>query len=288
MVALGLCVVDELLVVEDDRLRAERTRYHERVVGPGGMASTALAQAARLGCRARLLSAVGDDLEGRGLLRSLRSLGVDTRSVVRDPHFSTSVAHVLVNRKSGARRFIVRDRRALERAAPDFDLAPIRRGSVLLIDGHFRVQALGAARRAQELGVPVVADFADTRPAYLRLLRHVDHPVVPWAFTRAWGKGGPVASLRALAEICPGTPVVTLGRKGSVAWIDGAAVRIPARRVRVKDTTGAGDVFHGGFAAGLALGLTPRAALDLATRAAGQACTALGGTGSLVGVEALD
>jgi sulfofructose kinase len=207
--------------------------------------------------------------------------------VLRDDRHPTTVAHVLVDRRTGARRFIVRDRRALEGAAPDFDLAGVRGAAVLLIDGHFPQQALRAARRAREVGVPVVADFADTRPAFMRLLPFVDHPVVPQGFVHAWGKGGPVASLGALAAICPGTPVVTLGARGAVAWIDGRAVRIPARRVHVRDTTGAGDVFHGAFAAGLARGMAPLAALHLATRAGAHACTALGGTGALLGQEAL-
>jgi sulfofructose kinase len=251
------------------------------------MATTAAAQAARLGCRSHLLSLVGDDPEGRVLVASLRRLGVGTRRLQRSPQLPTTVAHVLVDRRSGDRRFIVADRRAIERAAPAFDLTPIRPGAVLLVDGHFSANALRAAKRARDLGVPVVGDFADARPANLRVLRHVDHPIVPRSFVRAWGRGSSRDTLRALGRVCPGTPVVTEGAAGALALIGGRVVRIPPHRVRVRDTTGAGDAFHGAFAAALAHGANPREALQAASRAAAAVCTALGGTAGLIGPEKL-
>ena len=192
------------------------------------------------------------------------------------------MAHVLVDRRTGDRRFVVADRRRVEREAPAFDLSPIRRGSVLLVDGHFPRSAMAAARRARGLGIPIVADLADTRPAFRRLLPLVDHPIVPLSFVDAWARGGVRETLRALAAVCPGTPVVTEGARGARAWIGGRAVRIPPRRVRVRDTTGAGDAFHGAFAAALARGGDVRGALDWASRAAAAACRELGGTGALL------
>ncbi|MGH0036753.1 MAG: carbohydrate kinase family protein [Myxococcota bacterium] len=282
VVGLGLCVLDQLWVVDDDRLRARRTRWTEHARGPGGMVATALAQAARLGCPAHLLSVVGDDAAGREVLAALRGHGVSTRRVVRDGRHPTSVASVLVDRRTRDRRFVVADRRAVERDAPELDLAPIRRGRVLLLDGHFGRSALAAARRARAEGVPVVGDFCDARPIHRRLLPFVDHPIVPEEFVAAWGAGGPRETLRDLAERFGGSPVVTLGARGALAWLDGRAHRIPARRVRVRDTTGAGDVFHGAFAAGLAHGWDPLSSLHLAARAAARACTGLGGTARLL------
>jgi sulfofructose kinase len=88
--------------------------------------------------------------------------------------------------------------------------------------------------------------------------------------------------LRELGEACRGQPVVTLGRRGGL-YLDGARVRrFRAHRARVVDTTGAGDVFHGAFAAGLAHGMGFADALDLGARAAALNCGALGGAGRLM------
>jgi sugar/nucleoside kinase (ribokinase family) len=281
VVGLGLCVVDHLYRVERLDLAAERTRYDVRRVASGGMVATALAQAARLGCPAHLLSVVGDDAEGRTLRRVLRAAGVRTRRLILCPDLPTTVAVVLVARRGGERRFLVPDRRGLERAAPELDLAPIGRGAILIVDGHFPRQALRAVQRARERGATVIADLCDTRPSHLALLPYVDHPVVPRGFAEAFAGPDPRDTLRQLARRFGGAPVVTLGRRGGVYLEGGRVRRYLAPRVRAVDTTGAGDVFHGAFAAGLAHGLEPARALEVAALAAARACTAFGGAARL-------
>ena len=281
VVALGLCVVDHLYVVDELAGTNERARYTERLVLPGGMASNALAQVARLGCRAELISLVGEDADGRYARRHLRAIGVSTRGLVLSDAFPTTIAVVMIRARDGERRFVTAHRAPFERRVPDFDLASIRRGRVLLIDGHFPAQALRAARRARSLGVPVVADFSDPRPDYLRLLPWVDYAVVPEAFVRKWSPGDPERALRRLQREFGGSPVVTLGARGGIYWHAGRVRRYRSPRVRVRDTTGAGDVFHGAFAAGLAHQLPLPEIVTRAALAGALACTALGATARL-------
>lgn len=275
-------MVDHLLLVTDEEHGAQRVRYHERAVAAGGMVATALAQAAALGCPSQIVSVVGDDAEGRFLARALRTAGVSTRKLLRDRACPTSVAVVLVSAKSGERRFLVPDRRALERRAPRFDLASIRRDVLLLVDGHYPAQALRAVRQARRVGAVVIGDFSDSRPGYHALLPYVDYPIVPAEFGRTWGGRTARQTLFALREAYGGLPVVTEGRRGALALVDGRPRRIAAPRVKVRDTTGAGDVFHGAFAGGLYHGLDTLMALRLAARAAATNCTALGGQARLM------
>ena len=75
---------------------------------------------------------------------------------------------------------------------------------------------------------------------------------------------------------------MTQGARGGIYW-DGVRIRrFRSHGVRVVDTTGAGDVFHGALAAGLYAGRSLPDALDLAARAASLACTALGGGSRLM------
>lgn len=276
VVGLGLCVMDHLYRVASLDPGADRLRYTQRLHSAGGMIGNALVQVARLGCDAHVLSVVGDDADGRRVRRALREAGVKARGLRLDPDRPSTVAVVLVHAETGARRFVVPDRRALERGVADFDLAALRPGRVLLVDGHFPAQARRAVRRARSLGIPVVADFSEPRPEFVRLLPWVDYPVVPLEFARRFAPGPPAETLRRLRGEYGGTPVVTLGARGGV-YLDGGRVRRwRARPVRVRDTTGAGDAFHGAFAAGLALGLGLRPALELAAHAGAVCCTAFG------------
>ena len=82
--------------------------------------------------------------------------------------------------------------------------------------------------------------------------------------------------------------VIKLGSRGS-RWIAGDQVdrdvAAPAPRVRAVDTTGAGDVFRGGFIYALVNGQPIAEALRTANAAAAVSCTRLGALG---GVPTLD
>lgn len=278
-------MVDHLYRVARLDAGDERTRYADRRVSTGGMVATALAQAALLGCHAELLSAVGDDEAGRFARGSLREAGVVTRRLLLTPEVPTTIAVVLVDHRTGERRFLVPDRRGVERRAPPFDLSPIRRGRVLLVDGHFPAQALPAVRLASERGVPVVGDFARPTSAVLRLLRHVDFPVVPEDFARRFTPARVGDTLLRLRDEFGARPVVTQGARGGL-YLDGGRIRrFRAPRVRVRDSTGAGDAFHGAFAAGLVQGLPLARNLARAARCGARCCTVLGGVSALLSLH---
>lgn len=282
VVGLGLCVVDHFYLVDGFATGAVRTRYTQRFEAPGGMIGNALRQVAALGCEAHALSGLGDDAPGRLVRRVLREAGVRTRGLVLSPRLETTVAVVLVDRRSGERRFVVPDRRGLEARAPAFDLSRIDARTILMLDGHFPVQALRAVRRARECGARVIADFHRPNAVARRLLPHVDHAIVSEEFVEAGGFGSSRETLRWLAARTRDRPVVTEGDRGG-AYLEGSRLRrYHARRARVVDTTGAGDAFHGGFTAGLCMGLEFAECLDLGARAAARNCTALGGAGRLM------
>lgn len=282
VVGLGLCVVDHVYLVGKPDPSGVRTRFTERLVAPGGMVGTAIAQAAQLGSDAHVLSVVGDDTDGRMIRKSLKAFGVKTQRLLLSRESETTVAVVLVAKRGGERSFIVPDRRKLEHGVPDFDLQPIRSGSVLMVDGHFAAQALRAVRRARQCGATVIGDFHRPSPAVRRLLPFIDFPIVPQEFVDHFAEGDPPRAIRELAERYGGNPIITLGANGGIYWEAGKIRRYRAQRVKVVDTTGAGDVFHGAFATALTRKATVRDAIALGVRAASLCCTALGGTGRLM------
>jgi sugar/nucleoside kinase (ribokinase family) len=156
---------------------------------------------------------------------------------VRSDAFPTTIAVVMIAARDGERRFLTAHRAPFERRVPRFDLAPIRPGRVLLIDGHFPAQALRAARRARELRVPVVADFSD--PPLIVYCRVVDH-AVPEACAAASIRGARVpAPESAIARITQSARWIYWHEAGaSLQFMRPRATRPVPRRV------------HGAFAAG--------------------------------------
>ena len=70
---------------------------------------------------------------------------------------------------------------------------------------------------------------------------------------------------------------VTRGERGVMLWVDGALRHVPAFSVEVVDTLGAGDVFHGAYALGLAEGMSAVEAARFASAAAAIKCGRHGG-----------
>jgi ribokinase len=85
------------------------------------------------------------------------------------------------------------------------------------------------------------------------------------------------AALTWWRTVCRAT-VIKLGRRGAVFVSDRAVLRAPARRVRVVDTTGAGDAFNGGYLAAMIRGAAPAACLRAGNDAGARAVMKAGGS----------
>ncbi|MCU0906097.1 MAG: PfkB family carbohydrate kinase [Rhodobacteraceae bacterium] len=90
-------------------------------------------------------------------------------------------------------------------------------------------------------------------------------------------------ALAVLGDACPGAVAVKLGPRGVLVWDRAArrAVLVPARPVTALDPTGAGDVFCGGFLAGLVETADPVQAAAFGAAAAARAVCHFGADGAL-------
>jgi sugar/nucleoside kinase (ribokinase family) len=212
-------------------------------VEPGGQVATALATCTRLGLRARYLGSVGTDATGKAQIASLQAENLDLH--VREVEgAATQVAVIVLEEGIGERTILWRRDPRLQYPVDELNRDLILSGRLLHLDGCDRAAALQAARWAREAGIPVMIDIDEMYDdSTHELLRFVDYLIASSDFA-----GDP----RELAERY-GCPVVgiTRGAGGTEFWNRGRWIKSPAFKVPVADTTGAGDVFHGGFIYGL-------------------------------------
>jgi ribokinase len=88
------------------------------------------------------------------------------------------------------------------------------------------------------------------------------------------------AAARRLQDMGAKRIALTLGARGALA-LDDECVFVPARKVEVVDTVGAGDAFCGALVTGLSEGFDFTEAVKFASAAAGLACTRIGAQASL-------
>ena len=272
---VGIACLDYLFVVP----RADsggQGPLRDYAVEGGGLVATALVAAARLGARAEVWTWVGDDEEGRAVIEGLRSEGVETSGVEVVAGERTPVSFVQVEEGSGERT--IYHRRGVDVRGERARLAGRELScDVLLVDAVWPEASRSAAAMARAAGIPVVGDFCPGE-GLRELADMVDALIVPKACAeRLSPEGSWEERLRMLADMGPSFAAVTAGEEGCYYLEGGEAAHRPAFRAEVVDTTGAGDVFHGAFAYGLAQAWPGAKCVEFASAVAALSCRALGG-----------
>jgi sulfofructose kinase len=274
VICLGIVVLDhvhEVEAVPAAPTKVTATGYRET---GGGIAATAAVAIAALGGEAAYWGRVGDDAAGSTLQAQLRRLGVDVTGLRRIAGAATPVAAAIVDRE-GERLLVVFPGRALDPDPSWLPLDEVAGAGAVMVDMRWREGAEALVAAARRHGVPSVLDAEIGEPAALAaLVPAVDHAVfserglAQYAGTVSNEDGLRRAHAHGARHVA-----VTLGAAGSL-WLgeDGALRRVPALPVAARDTTGAGDVFHGAFALALAEGRDVAAAARFASAAAALKC----------------
>ncbi|MCK5796223.1 MAG: carbohydrate kinase, partial [Deltaproteobacteria bacterium] len=160
---------------------------------------------------------------------------------------------------------------------------------ILIVDGYHTEVQIIAAERAREQGAIVVLNAAQIIEGMgeLMALSHILIASERYASEVA-PRGELEDSLIELSRMGPETVVVTLGAEGSIGLRGEKLVRQPPLRVDVVDTTGAGDVFVGGYCLGLVRGDPLERCIQLASAAAGLSVRDLGALGGLPSLEEIE
>ncbi len=227
----------------------------------GGMTATAMVAVARLGGRAEFWGAVGDGPMGRFLLDGLRRESVDISQVVRVSGSDGPVYLVCVDGTTGERMFY----RAMAVADPEEPFGDVERlteAGCLLVDGSCGQAAVRAARKARQLGVPVVGDVGTTQGAMEQLLPLNDYAIASQQCALGLGVGDDYqAACTMITDKGSDVAVITLGEKGSLLVGDGLQLRAGVYPAEFVGGTGAGDAFDAGYIAGLLAGEDPAGCL---------------------------
>lgn len=288
VIGLGQNAFDLVCEVDGLPAFASKARIHRAYQRPGGQVATAVLACARLGLRARYLGKVGDDPAADAALAPLAEAGVDVTHVQRVEGAPTQMAVILVDRKSGERTVLWHRDAALAPQAKDFEPGLIASARILHLDGSDPESGIWAAQLARRAGTAIVLDADAPMPGIERLLPLVDFPIVSREFAETYfGTRSIRAAVARLAAGGARLAAVTLGEWGVLAQVGERLLPSPAFRVEARDTTGAGDAFHGGFIWSLLAGHDAERALRTANAVAAMNCRASGAQGGLPDAAAL-
>lgn len=276
------------LVVRSPRMPApgETVMGKGLAFNPGGKGANQAVAAARLGGRCAFVGRVGDDAFGQQLLAGLRAEAIDCAHVLVTEDAPTGVAMIVVD-ATGENAIVVAGG-ANQCLAPD-DIFPCEdlfaAAAVVLLQLELPLPTVRAAIDvARRHRCKVILDPAPAQRPLDEALLRVDI-ICPNGLEAETitGQGQPNEERAAktmasdLIARGAGAAVVKLGGRGSVVVTsDGHFYTVPAYKVKVVDTTAAGDAFAGALAVAVARGDHIHQAAKFANAAGALACTRFG------------
>ena len=263
LVALGEALIDFISVEPADSLRdAHVFQKHQ-----GGSPANLCINLAKLGGRAVFIGKTGAGAFGTFIAAELRAAGVITDFMIRDSTVRSSI--IFVTKTAGTPDFeAFRD--GDFRLAPDeIDADAIRCARVVHASMWpiSREPSRSAVERAfaiaHEAGRIISVDpnysrriwpdYDEARVVLPRMLRRatIVKPSLDDAHRFFEDDVSPEVYVARYHEFGPRIVVFTLGREGILLSEAGKITAVPARKIAVKDATGAGDAFWAGFLAAL-------------------------------------
>lgn len=255
----------------------------------GGLTATALVAASRLGAQTVMLGRIGDDEIGDQIVQSLQVEGVDTSHIIRVTGAKSYFSIVHVDAETAERTIYGRREENIDCPTELIPLDVISRADALVMDPHWIDGALVVARKARELGIPIVLD-SDLKPQLIdqivEIVKMSDYPIISRnAAFRFAGTTDCSVAARKIHALGPKTVIITCGSDGTYFSDEHEDGFVPAFAVEAVDTTGAGDVFHGAFAFALTQKWSLKQAIVFASAVAAIKCTHIGGRSGIPTLE---
>jgi ribokinase len=255
---------------------------------PGGKGSNQAVAAARLQAETCFIGKVGIDAFGDTLRAFLSEEPIATTLVSTTDSVSTGTALITVG-DDGENAIVVVPGANNEISAKDLEGIDFHKDDLVLAQLEIPVDTvLALFKAAKRFGATTMLNTAPALDVPTRLFDLVDYLVVNETELAHYSNFEPIPQtdeeiLKALRELALNeqtTVVVTRGSKGVLAK-SCEIYNLEALNVPAIDTTGAGDCFVGGLAAGLSGGLSLGDALEFGNAAAAVSVQRVGASASL-------
>ena len=260
-----------------------------RIQRSGGSVANSLACIAQLGGKTAFIGRVRNDELGEIFTKEISTTG----TIFKTPTSSVgpSTARCIIFITPDAQRTMCTYLGASVLLEPrDLDFSAVREAKILYLEGYLwdnpaaKDAFIKAAEIAKNAGRKVALSLSDSfcvnrhRESFVKLVgNHIDILFANEDEIKALYKTSSLnTAIEELKKTCD-LAAITIGKKGSILISSGKEINIdPFIFGKAIDTTGAGDLYAGGFLKGLADGLKPEISARIGSICAGHIVTQLG------------
>ncbi len=307
VVGIGNAIVDVLTKIDDSSLEKlsfkkgsmtliEETKAQElyeittnKIQKSGGSVANSLACVSQLGGKAAFIGRVKNDNLGEIFTEEISRTG----TIFKTPPslIGPSTARCLIFVTPDAQRTMCTYLGASVLLEPiDLDLSAVKEAKILYLEGYLwdnpaaKNAFIKAAEIARNAGRKVALSLSDSfcvsrhRESFIELVENYIDILFAnedeiQSLYETTNLSSAIEKLKKKCELA----AITIGKYGSILIVEGKEINIdPFIFGKTIDTTGAGDLYAGGFLKGLADGLTPLISAKMGSICAGQIVTQLG------------
>lgn len=271
--------IKDLLMVVDVVPPADGGTHVRAISGQGGgNCPTAIVAAARQGIKCGAYGHVGDDAKGKFCIEDYERHGIDVSHIITQEGKATLMVLAMAETSTQSRRFFGTGCTTTLITPEELDYEYLLKTRLIHLEGcNDTVYAV--ADFARENGIITSIDAGGWDEGYVGLESKIDLFVASEFYMKGRFPGmEPEKAVKEIYKSGCKIAVITLGAEGLVGCADGEVFRLPAfSGLEIVDTTGAGDVFHGAFAAAYLMGKTPIECARYASAVSFIKCNCIGG-----------
>ena len=284
-VCVGVITVDTIALVDKYPSADERVVAQEISRAGGGPAAVAAVALSRLGIKSAIVGTIGDDADGKEVLRIFEKEGVDTSGISIGT--SATAGSVIVASKEHSARAISTRQPMVQALINEAGKKLIAKAQWVHLD-HVGITLLTELGISRGNGPLISFDAGYGVETFNPITVDLFVPTDRQMALRYPGMDLAVA-LENDSMKAGNTVVATQGSAGSAGFSpETGLVTAPGFAVDVMSTLGAGDVFHGALVAQLIQGFPLQEAMRRANAVAALSCTGLDGQSKIPTTTELD
>lgn len=247
-ICVGQAAYDITLPLNHYPIENKKIRVDEKVECGGGSASNCAYLLAKWGIETYFAGVVGDDYYGKQIIKEFEEIGVNTKYLVKSKKYPTTSSYIVANINKGTRTIITSRDENLKMDNIEIE----DQFDIMLFDGYeydFVKELISKNPNAIK-----IIDAGSLKEKTVELCHMVDYIVCSKDFAEEYSKKKiDLNDIQTLIEVYEDLfrdfnkkIVITLEDAGSFTYDEGYKLA-PSIKVVAKDSTGAGDIYHGAF-----------------------------------------
>ncbi|MGE5629480.1 MAG: ribokinase [Caulobacteraceae bacterium] len=294
VLVIGSLNIDMVAVVDTIPKKGETVLASNMEKYDGGKGANQAVASCKFGASTSIIGAVGNDEDGKALLRRMKSKGVDVTGVKLRENEKTGTAWITVDLKGENSIVVISGaNRALGKEDIEANEVLFKEADVVLLQLEIPIETVAyAINKAKENGCKVILNPAPAVKLDWDILSKADI-ITPNEseldiLVNCMEGSGRLEKAQKLIDQGVANVICTLGEDGALLVNKAGHIKFPAFSVNAVDTTGAGDCFNGVLAAELANNKSMEAAIKTAVKASSFSVTKKGAQSSMPSRQDVD